>query len=444
MRYRVQGGAPLRGTVHVPGDKSVGHRALLFAALSSGSCRIRGLSGGLDNQATADIFRRLGVSIEDHGDLLEVHGVGLRGLKMPSQDLDCGNSGTSLRLLAGLLSAQEFGCRLVGDRSLERRPMARVVEPLRARGANIDGSRRDGEVFPPLRIAPLLPSEKLTGLEYELPVASAQVKSALLLSGLYADGPTALKEPVVSRDHTERMMLSLGVPITTQGSMVVLDPGAWNGAWDGFEWEVPADFSSAAFFLAAGHMVPESELTLEAVGVNPTRTGMLDALRLMGADMSVEWKGEESGGEPVADLSVRHRQLRGTVLGGELLTRMIDEVPALCALAACCKGTTEIRDGAELRVKETDRIAAMGMVLRAFGCPCDELPDGIVVQGGHPLRGTRVESLGDHRVAMSAALLGLVADGETVVEDVGCVDTSFPGFPDFLRTLGGRITAEDS
>lgn len=441
-RFRVRRSGPLRGEARVPGDKSIGHRALLLAALAEGQSRIRGLSGGKDNAATAAILRALGVGIEDAPSETRVQGVGLRGLSMPARDLDCENSGTSMRLLAGLLSAQRFGCRLVGDRSLSRRPMARIVGPLRARGAHIDGARQDLEVCPPLRIAPLVESERLSGIEYELPVPSAQVKSALLLSGLYADGPTALKEPTLSRDHTERMLIALGVPLTTQGSVVVLDPEGWDGRWSGFDWEVPADFSSAAFFLAAAHMVPGSEVRLLATGMNPTRTGFFDALRLMGAQPALEWKGEDAGGEPLADLSVSYHGLRGSVLGGELLTRMIDEVPALCAMAAVVNGVTEVRDAAELRVKESDRIAAMGMVLRGFGCPCRELPDGIVIEGGGPLQGATIESLGDHRVAMAAALLGMVAEGETIVENTDCVATSFPGFPAMLRALGATIEEE--
>ncbi|MBC7174488.1 MAG: 3-phosphoshikimate 1-carboxyvinyltransferase, partial [Polyangiaceae bacterium] len=269
-------------------------------------------------------------------------------------------------------------------------------------------------------------------------------KSCLLLSGLYAAGPTAIKEPVLSRDHTERMMLSLGVPLQTAGSMVFLDPnGDWDHGWDGFEWHVPGDPSSAAFPAIAALLVPGSEVTVEGVCVNPTRTGLFDLMRIMGAGVEAIPKGEGAGGEPVADLIVRHASARGVVAGGELIVRMIDEVPVLCALAAVAKGTTEIRDAEELRVKESDRIAVMADVLRAFGVPCDELPDGMVIEGGAPLHAAEVTSHGDHRIAMTAALLGLVAEGETVVNDVGCVETSFPGFASLMRGLGAPIEEEE-
>jgi 3-phosphoshikimate 1-carboxyvinyltransferase len=445
--FRVRRSGPLRGSVRVPGDKSIGHRALIFAALAEGDSRIRGLSGGLDNVSTADAFRAMGVAIEREGGESEarVKGVGLRGLRMARAAIDCGNSGTTMRMLAGLLAPQEFGTRLVGDASLTRRPMRRIVEPLRARGAHIAGSpgKTQDEIYPPISIAPQLPEEKLIGLEHELHVASAQVKSALLFSGLYARGLTALREPVLSRDHTERMMIALGVPVQTLGPMVVLDPSGWSGGWPGFDWEVPGDPSSAAFLLAAAHLVPKSEVQIENVCVNPTRTGFLDALRAMGAGTYVMPKGDAAGDEPVGDLLGERRPLTGGRTGGELLTRMIDEVPAFCAVAAMAKGRTEVRDAAELRVKESDRIATMCTVLRAFGVVCEELSDGMVIEGAKHLRGARVKSEGDHRIAMSAVLLGLVADGETVVEDVECVDTSFPGFASLLRGLGADIVEEE-
>lgn len=448
MRLRVRSGPALRGRTEVPGDKSIGHRAVLFAGLARGRCVVRGLSGGADNRATVAAMKAMGVPIEEQGDELRVQGVGLRGLRMPTDVIDCGNSGTTMRLLAGLLSGQRFGTRLVGDESLTRRPMGRVIGPLRARGAHIGGTTREGrpategDLYPPLSIAPLVEGEPLAGLEYDMPIASAQVKSSLLLSGLYAAGPTALSEPVVSRDHTERMLMALGVPLQTAGAAVLLDPAGWSGGWDGFEWEIPGDLSSAAFLLAAATMVPGSRVVVEGVGINPTRTGLLDALRFMGARVDLLRRPEGVPGEPTADLSVGHTALRGVLLGGELLVRMIDEVPALCAIAATAKGSTEIRDARELRVKETDRIAAMAAVLQAFGVPCQELEDGLVVTGGGPLRGARVHSRGDHRVAMAGALLGLVAEGETVVEDADCIATSFPTFVPTLQALGAAIEEE--
>ncbi|MBZ0118452.1 MAG: 3-phosphoshikimate 1-carboxyvinyltransferase, partial [Sandaracinaceae bacterium] len=303
-RFRVRRSGPLRGAIRVPGDKSVGHRTLFFGALAEGRSHVSGLSGGLDNLSTAQILRDMGVAIRIEDDRAEIDGVGLDGLRIPKSDLDCGNSGTTMRLMAGLLVAQRFGTRLIGDESLTRRPMRRVVEPLRARGGHIAGrsGKKPGEVYPPLAVAPLVEGEALSALDYASPIASAQVKSALLLSGLYASGPTSVAEPVVSRDHTERMMVALGVPLLTTGSHVVLDPRSWERKWSGFEWEVPGDLSSAAFVIAAALLVPGSEVRIERVGINPTRTGILDALRAMRADVTVVPKGDVAGAEPIGDV----------------------------------------------------------------------------------------------------------------------------------------------
>ena len=448
----IRGSGPLRGRIHVPGDKSIGHRALIFAALARGKSTITGFSGGEDNLATAGCFRAMGVPIAVEGETVRVEGVGLRGLRMPREVLDCGNSGTTMRLMAGLLSAQRFGSRMVGDESLTKRPMGRIVRPLRARGAYIAGLTPGGKqatgedpeqkVLPPLSIAPLVEGERLAGIEYDMPVASAQVKSCMLLSGLYAAGPTALNEPHLSRDHTERMMMELGVPLETMGTMVYLDPRAdWSGGWDGVEWRVPGDLSSAAFPLVAALALPGSALVVEGVGVNPTRTGLLDHFRLMGAEVRQVPKPEGAGGEPTADLEVRSsRKPRASMIAGELLVRMIDEVPAACALAAAAPGTTAIRDAAELRVKESDRIAEMARVLTAFGVPNEELADGLLVHGGGPLTPAEVESRGDHRIAMAAAVLAMqVGEGESIIHDVECVATSFPGFAETFRALGADI-----
>jgi 3-phosphoshikimate 1-carboxyvinyltransferase len=444
-RCRVRHSGPLRGTIRVPGDKSIGHRSLIFGALGRGVSRITGLSEGLDNAATRQAFRSMGVVIETTQDTTTVHGVGLRGLRMPTDVIDCGNSGTTMRLLAGLLSGQRFGTRMVGDESLTRRPMGRVIKPLRARGAHIAGTAGDkpDELYPPISIAPLIEGEALKGIEYSMPIASAQVKSALLLSGLYASGPTAIEEPVLSRDHTERMMLALGVPLQTAGALVVLDPNLeWAGGWQPFEWHVPGDPSSAAFPLIAAAMVPGSQVSVQDVCVNPTRTGLFDWLRLLGANVSHRPSGHGAGDEPMAEITVAHATIRGSVAGGELIVRMIDEIPAVCALAAVSKGRTEIRDAAELRVKESDRIATMAQVLGAFGVPCEELPDGLIITGSAPLRGAHIESRGDHRIAMSATLLGLLAEGESVIDGAEAVETSFPGFVALMRSLGASITEE--
>ncbi len=445
-RYRIRGGRPLRGALRVPGDKSIGHRALIFASLAEGRSTIENLSGGLDNLSTAQAFREMGVSIDVDGTRAIVDGVGLDGLSMAKRPIDCGNSGTTMRLLAGLLAGQRFGSRLVGDESLTGRPMRRVIEPLRARGANIAGTsgKKEGELYPPINIAPLIEGEHLIALEYASPVASAQVKSCLLLSGLYARGLTAVAEPVVSRDHTERMMDALGVPIDSAGPMVVLDPSEWDRRWDGFEWTVPGDLSSAAFLIAAALMVPKSEVTLDGVGLNPTRTGVLDALRSMRADVAIAPRGHAAGAEPIGEITARAGSLGAGRTGGEMLTRMIDEVPAFCAIAAVASGRTDVRDAEELRVKESDRIAASARVLKAFGADCTELADGMHVHGGGRLTGAEVESLGDHRIAMMGAVLALAAEGESVVSDVECVDTSFPGFAESLASLGADITVEDA
>ncbi len=446
-QYRVRRSGPLRGTVRVPGDKSIGHRSLIFAALARGESRITGLSAGLDNVATRLAFSSMGVRIEAGEDEARVHGVGLRGLRMPTDVIDCGNSGTTMRLLAGLLSGQRFGTRMVGDASLTRRPMGRIIEPLRARGAHVAGTSgaKPDELYPPISIAPLVEGEALMGIEYAMPIASAQVKSAMLLSGLYAEGPTAIEEPMLSRDHTERMMLALGVPLQTAGASVVLDPNLdWDGGWEPFDWRVPGDPSSAAFPLLAAAMIPESRVGVEDVCVNPTRTGLIDWMRLVGLDVAHRPSGHGAGDEPMAEVQVAHRRVRGSVAAGEMIVRMIDEIPALCALAAVSEGPTEIRDAAELRVKESDRIATMAEVLSAFGAPCEELPDGIVVQGGAPLHGARIDSHGDHRIAMAAVLLGLVADGETTIDGAEAVDTSFPGFVDLMRSLGAELTEHSS
>lgn len=444
-RYRVRRSGPLRGIVRVPGDKSIGHRAILFGALARTPSRVTGLSGGLDNLSTADAFRAMGVPIELSDREARIEGVGLRGLRMPTSTLDCGNSGTTMRLLCGLLSAQRFSTTLVGDHSLMKRPMGRVIDPLRARGAHIEGSAgaKPGVAYPPVHIAGLVEGESLSGLEYAMPIASAQVKSALLLSGLYASGPTVVSEPELSRDHSERMLRALGVPLETVGTTVRLDPTeGWSGGWDGFDWVVPGDPSSAAFPLIAACIVPGSEVRVDNVNTNPTRTGLFDAMRAMGVPPHLEPRGAGAGGEPVGSLVGRSGTPRGGLVGGELVVRMIDEVPVFCALAAVSSGTTTVRDAKELRVKESDRIAVMATALRDFGVPCEELDDGMVVQGGRPLHAARVTSHGDHRIAMTAALLGMIAEGETVVDDVECVDTSFPGFVELFRGLGAHIDVE--
>jgi 3-phosphoshikimate 1-carboxyvinyltransferase len=435
---------PLTGSVPVPSDKSIGHRALLFGAIATGKSHVTGFSGGEDNVATANAFRAMGVTIEEPrpGELV-VHGAGLFGLHEPASPLDCGNSGTTMRLLAGLLCAQPFASTLVGDASLSRRPMMRVVGPLRQRGARIAGKphpTRDGDVTAPLLVEPVHGS--LGALEYESPVSSAQVKSAILLSGLYAEGATYFKEPTVSRDHTERMLAALGAPLRTLGSLVELVPEGWSRELASFQLEIPGDLSAAAFLLVAAQIIPGSRVTARGVGVNPTRTGLLEIARDMGAGIDVEPGGERAG-EPIASVRAFCEPLRAVTMGGEVVARAIDEIPVACALAARAAGTTRIRDAAELRVKESDRVRAMAEVLRAFGVACEEHEDGLSIDGKEgPLRHADVDSRGDHRVAMTAAVLALVADGPSRVRDVACIATSFPRFVGTLRALGARIDVE--
>jgi len=438
---------PLVGSVPIPSDKSIGHRALLLGALCLGHSRISGFSHGEDNVSTATCLRAMGVAIAEPGpEELVVTGVGLDGLRAPDGDLDCGNSGTTMRLLCGILAAQPFRATLTGDETLSRRPMMRVVGPLRARGAVLEGRphpTRAGEIVAPLVVGPLPQGRRLAPLEHDSPVASAQVKSAVLLSGLYAAGVTRFREPTVSRDHTERMLSALGVPVRTAGPVVEIDPAGWDRRMPAFEVVIPGDISAAAFMLVAAQIVPGSRLTARGVGTNPTRTGILEIARDMGAGLSVEAHGERSG-EPVAELHAWSAPMRAIAIGGETVPRAIDEIPIACALAARARGTTRIRNADELRHKESDRIATMAAVLRAFGVTCTEHPDGLDVQGRDgPLEPADVDSKGDHRIAMTAAVLALVARAPSRVRDASCIATSYPKFVATLRALGARVDVEE-
>jgi 3-phosphoshikimate 1-carboxyvinyltransferase len=438
---------PLIGSVPVPSDKSIGHRALLLGALCEGRTRIAGFSRGEDNVSTARALRAIGVRIDEPSPTeLVVHGGGLFGLHAPDGPLDCGNSGTTMRLFCGVLAAQPFAATLVGDKTLSRRPMLRIAGPLRARGAVIEGRphpTRPGEIVAPLVVGPLPEGRRLTGLEYDSPVASAQVKSAILLSGLFADGATRFREPTVSRDHTERMLCSLGCPLHTVASVIELDPSGWDRRLTAFDIEIPGDISAAAFLLVAAQMVEGSRVTARAVGVNPTRTGLLEIARDMGAGLTIEPQGERSG-EPVAALHAWSAPLRAALIGGETVPRAIDEIPIACALAARAQGRTRISDAGELRHKESDRITTMACVLRAFGVSCDERPDGLDIEGrGSALEAADVDSHGDHRIAMTAAVLGLVAAAPSRIRDAACIATSYPKFVATLRALGVRVDVED-
>ena len=437
---------PLVGSVPVPSDKSIGHRALLLASLCEGQSQIHGFSHGEDNVSTANAMRAMGVEISDTGPTdIVVRGVGLHGLHAPSTPLDCGNSGTTMRLLTGILAAQPFEATLVGDASLSKRPMMRVISPLRARGAIIRGAphptKRD-DVVPPLVVGPLPDGAYLSAIEYDSPIASAQVKSAILLSGLYAHGTTYVKEPTVSRDHTERMLQALGVPLRTVGSVVQIDPAGWNGKMPSFELTIPGDLSAAAFLLVAAQVIEGSRVTARGVGVNPTRTGILEIARDMGAGLAVEPGGERAG-EPIAEIHAWSAPLRAITIGGEVVPRGIDEIPIACALAARASGKTTIANAEELRVKESDRIATMASVLRAFGIACVENPDGLEIEGRQgPLVPVDVDSHGDHRIAMTVAVLALAGTGPSRVRNADCIATSYPKFVGTLRALGAHVEIE--
>jgi len=423
-------GQPLQGSLTIPGDKSVSHRAVMFAALADGVSHIDGFLEGEDTRATAAIFSQMGVRIETPSPSQRiVHGVGVDGLQAPAGPLDCGNAGTGMRLLAGLLAAQPFDSVMVGDESLSRRPMRRVTGPLAQMGAKID-TEADGT--PPLRVHG---GQPLHGIDFASPVASAQVKSAVLLAGLYAQGETAVTEPHPTRDYSERMLRAFGVEIEFSPGKARLRGGQRLRATD---IAVPADFSSAAFFLVAASIIPGSALTLRQVGLNPRRTGLLAALRLMGADIREENHAEQ-GGEAVADLVVRHAPLHGAEILEALVPDMIDEFPALFVAAAAAQGNTIVRGAAELRVKESDRLAAMATGLRSLGVQVDETEDGATIHGGTELGSGTIESHGDHRIAMAFAIAGQISSGEVRINDIANVATSFPNFDGIARTAGFNL-----
>lgn len=430
---------PLSGTIAIPGDKSIGHRALLFSLLSATPIRVLGLGDGADNGRSAKAITALGGSIARDGAALVIRGAGLDGMRAPPAAIDCGNSGTTIRLLCGLLAGQRFQTTLFGDDSLSKRPMRRVIEPLAAMGATITGAL---DITPPLVIGPATAS--LRAIDYVLPMASAQVKTAILLAGLYADGATAVTEPGPSRDHSERMLSYLGAPLTTAGRRTVIDTRGWDRRLAGDGFEVPGDPSSSAFLIAAALVAGAGEVRLPNICVNPTRTGFLDAIAAMGGTV-VHDDPRHAGPEPVAELVVRGPApaLRATEIAGELAVRSIDELPILGVLAARARGTTTIRDAEELRVKESDRIATTCAMLRAFGVACEPRGDGFIVEGNpdHPLTAARVHADGDHRIAMAAAVAALVADGPSQIDDADNVATSYPGFAAALTRLGATITA---
>ena len=422
VTYKLEPGGALTGRIRVPGDKSISHRSIMLGSIAEGITRVSGFLEGEDAIATMNVFRALGVRIDgpERGNVT-VHGVGMRGLKAPRKVLDCGNSGTSMRLLCGLLAGQNFDCELTGDDSLRQRPMQRVAEPLgqmRAEIVTAEGGR------PPLKITGVA---NMRGIEYRLPIASAQVKSALLLAGLYARGKTCVTEPAPTRDHTERMLAAFGYPVERNGGTVCVTGG---GKLTATSIDVPADISSAAFFMVGASIAPGSDVTLEHVGVNPTRTGAIDILRLMGANIELINQ-RQAGGEPVADIRVRHAQLKGIEIPVALVPLAIDEFPVLFVAAANARGVTVLRGAEELRVKESDRIQVMADGLRALGIGAEPAADGMRVTGGR-YGGGVVDSHGDHRVAMAFAIAALRAGAPITITDCSNVATSFPGFVELV------------
>ena len=423
MEIRQSG--PLKGELTVPGDKSISHRSVMFGAIAKGLTEVTNFLQGADCLSTISCFRQLGISIENTPEKILVHGRGLHGLSAPEKILDAGNSGTTTRLLSGILSGQEFSSVLTGDASIQKRPMKRIMEPLSLMGAQIESVRHNG-------CAPLsITGRPLHGISYATPVASAQVKSALLLAGLYADSPTQVTEPLPSRNHTELMLKGFGANLVSEGKTALLRPGF---PLFGQKIEVPGDISSAAYFLAAGLLVPGSEILVKNVGINPTRSGILSVIRSMGGRLEI-LNERLCAGEPVADLFVSFSPLHGTVIEGELIPALIDELPMIAVMAAFAQGTTVIRDAAELKVKESDRIATTTAGLKAMGADVTPTPDGMIICGGRTLHGASVSSFEDHRIAMSFAVAAMAAEGTTVIENGDCVRISYPGFYNDLALL---------
>lgn len=445
MDLRIVGKGGLQGEVQIPADKSITHRSIMFASLSSGETTIDAPGAGADNDSTAELFRSLGVSIERQAHGWVVRGVGLSGLQESSSVIDCGNSGTTIRLVSGILAGSGLNATLTGDESLCKRPMARVCDPLRAMGARIQGEMSGGKELPPMVIEPA----ELSGGEWTQAVASAQVKSALLFAGLLSGQAVTIHEPTVSRDHTEQMLQGMGVAVTRvedeAGHHVTLEKGArdsFKGFEDGAVFRVPGDISSAAFWMVLGLIVPESRLSLRNVGLNPSRTGVLDAVESYGVKLPVEML-DSPGGEAMGHVEVESFNWDGpcedVVIGGAVIPRLIDELVVLGALAARYPGKTTVQDAKELRVKESDRVIETVRILRAFGVDADEQPEGFVVRGGNTMRGADLDVSSDHRVAMTAAVLACAADGESILRGFDVAGVSYPDFVDVLRNLGASV-----
>ena len=415
----------VKGEISLPGDKSISHRAIMLGSIARGETRVEGLSDCVDCQNTLEAFLKLGIEIEEGSEgELTIHGRGLKGLSSAKEVIDVGNSGTTIRLLSGILAGQDFTSTMTGDESLQKRPMRRIILPLREMGAKI-GSPDDNH--PPITIV----GQKLHPIDYHSPVASAQVKSCVLLAGLYAEGRTRLTEPSPSRDHTERMLEYLGAHVETKGRTISIEGVS---KLEAKPITIPGDISSAAFFIVACLLLRNSQIRIKGVGINPTRTGIIDILKKMGADIVTE-NVHELCGEPVADVTVKSSGLKGTEIGGELIPRILDEIPVLVVAATQAEGVTEISDAQELRVKESDRIGNVVSQLSQMGASIREKKDGMVISGGKRLVGSLVNSFGDHRMAMALTIAGLIADGETTINDVDCIDTSFPQFMDILNRM---------
>ncbi len=427
MKNKLIKGSPsvFKGEITPPGDKSISHRAIMIGSLAEGKTKVSGFLNGGDTLCTVDAFRKLGIDIKVSNTNVVIEGKGLHGLGEPNEIIDAGNSGTTTRLITGLLAAQNFNSEITGDKYLQKRPMARIVEPLTKMGADITG--RDNNNLLPLKIR----GRKLKGIKYEVPVASAQVKSCLILAGLFADGVTEIIEPQKTRDHTERMLAHFGANLDINGNNIkVQNPDQFQSS----ELIVPSDISSAAFFIVAALINPGSELLIRNVGLNPERTGVLDILKLMGANILIENERIDCG-EPVGDIVAKYSDLKGIEIKGKLIPKAIDELPIVSVAACFAEGKTVISEAKELRVKETDRIKAMVTELKKLGADIEELPDGMIVNGSEKLKGAKCSSWGDHRIAMSIAVAATRAKGETAIEDSGCVAISFPEFFDLLERL---------
>ena len=410
------------GQIKVPGDKSISHRAVMLGSLANGVTEISGFLKGADCLSTIDCFRKMGIDIDINGENVTVHGNGLRGLKKPDEMLYTGNSGTTTRLLCGILAGQNFDTSITGDASIQKRPMGRVVQPLSMMGAKIENE------YCPLYIT----GTKLHGIDYKMPVASAQVKTAIILAGLYADGETVIHEIEKSRDHTELMLSAMGADLTVDNLDITVKP---TNDLTAFNVDVPGDISSAAFFLVLGAIMPNSQITVTNVGINPTRTGIIDVLKDMGADISLE-NVHTSAGETVADITVRSSSLKGTTVGGDIIPRLIDELPIIAVAAVFANGQTVIKDAQELKVKETNRIRAVVDEFNKCGIDITETDDGMIINGGKSIHGADFKTYGDHRMAMSLTVLAQLADGESTLDDSDCACVSYPTFFDDFYKLG--------